>query len=120
MKSKTSAYISTIDTTRIDRIDNRRRKIDWQYWPNTDTQQDYKDESRSHAAHSSRPDIEDEAIIPWGLAQSQAPRNESTTIDVLFGEGTALHWKHSVTDRALEIAMNPQDGTRKERFIRMW
>lgn len=75
---------------RLDRIDSRRRKIDWQYWPDTSTQAKYTDDSAAHASVLSRPDIEDEALISWGLAQSQIAKDVETTVDVLYGEGIDL------------------------------
>jgi hypothetical protein len=69
--------------------DRRRRKIDWLYWPDTSTQVDYTDDSLMNIGITNRPDIEDEAIISWGLAQSQNMK-PGATIEVLCGEGTAL------------------------------
>lgn len=75
-----------------------RRKIDWLYWPDTSTQVDYTDDSLAHVGVTSRPDIEDEAIISWGLAQSLKMKS-GATVDVLYGEGTALRKCPSVTRR---------------------
>jgi hypothetical protein len=69
--------------------DRRRRKIDWLYWPDTSTQVDYTGDSLTDIGTTHRPDIEDEAIISWGLAQSQN-MTPGATIEVLCGEGTAL------------------------------
>jgi hypothetical protein len=75
--------------TRFDRID-RRRKVDWQRWPDTSTQPQFVGDSLACASISRRPEIEDELLIAWGLAQAHAATGAETTIDVLHGEGTDL------------------------------
>lgn len=76
-------------TVRIhnERNDRRRRpRIDWHYWPPTG--------QASTISHnlgiSSRPDIEDEPLIAWGLSHSESTECSKVKVDVLYGHGKAL------------------------------
>ncbi|CAO2647801.1 Nn.00g087230.m01.CDS01 [Neocucurbitaria sp. VM-36] len=105
---------------RNDRIDRRRRpQIDWQYWPDTTTQQDDATHNIPGLDITNRPDIEDDTIIAWGLTQSETTTGLKVDIDVLHGEGTNLKWTHKVTDEDLERIMQPMLGDTKERSVRM-
>jgi hypothetical protein len=73
---------------RKDRID-RRRQIDWQYWPDTHTQPHFAAQT-VEADDKSRPDVEEDALITWGLAQRNGTKGLDTRIDVLYGEGAHL------------------------------
>jgi hypothetical protein len=66
-----------------------RAKINWLYWPDTSTQGNYADDSLAHAEITSRPDIIDEAVISWGLAQSQKMK-PGAKVDVLSVDETNL------------------------------
>jgi hypothetical protein len=84
---------------RLDRIDSRHRKINWQYWPENsaphkdvaDSHNPLDDDPAENIEHiSSRPDIEDEALIAWGLTQTRTTEDAEATLDVLHGEETNL------------------------------
>jgi hypothetical protein len=93
MATKPRELARTSVRSRLDRIDSRRRKIDWQYWPDTSAQYKYRHDSdiTVHTENiSNRPDIEDEELITWGLVQSPTSRDAAATIDILYGEGTDL------------------------------
>jgi hypothetical protein len=77
---------------RKDRID-RRRQVNWQYWPDTRSQQQFAELALGSDDHS-RPDVEEDALIAWGLAQGNGTKGLDTSIDVLYGEGSRLsRWK---------------------------
>lgn len=97
-----SRYNSNATNTKSDRIDRRyRSSIDWQYWPDVSGQRQYADTILDPATMS-RPDIEDDALIAWGLAQSEASKNQNVKIDLLLGEGINLSTYHSyITDSQL-------------------
>jgi hypothetical protein len=72
-------------------MDVRRAKIDWKYWPDTSNQEDYADDCIDPGTTLTRPDVEDEGLICWGLAESQRQLKEAGAIvDVLHGEGSDL------------------------------
>lgn len=76
--------------SRFDRIDRRRRaRIDWQYWPDIIAQLQYTKKSYDLDI-ASRPDVEDEALVAWGLAHSEGKQALDVKIDVLFGKGEKL------------------------------
>ncbi|KAF1947773.1 hypothetical protein EJ02DRAFT_390991 [Clathrospora elynae] len=105
---------------RNSRIDRRGRpNIDWQYWPDTTSQQHFA--KRVHDLDTrSRPDIEDDALIAWGLAQGDDTQGFDTLIDVLYGAGPHLNWRDNVSDDELEHIMLPQPADTKDRSIRMY
>lgn len=77
---------------RFDRIDRRRRaRIDWQYWPAIGDQGQYVDKAYD-LDDPNRPDIEDDAVIAWGLAQCDGKKAAEVKIDVLSGNGIDLGW----------------------------
>ena len=63
-----------------------RRKINWLYWPDTVPPSDNADDSLIREGIVSRPDIEDQNLIEWGLGQSQLVESGST-VDVMCMEG---------------------------------
>lgn len=76
---------------RNDRIDRRRRPLtDWQYWPDTTGQHDEATPNIPGLEITTRPDVEDDAIIAWGLAVSEKSKDLNVSIDVLHGNGTNL------------------------------
>jgi len=97
---------------RFDRSGNRRSKLklDWYYWPDTSSQRKYTHDSAADSSTFSRPDIEDNSLIAWGLAQSQATDGAKTTIDVLCGEGVDLRKR----PLAIETTYMTYRGTRLE------
>jgi alpha-mannosidase len=98
-KALDSAHMS--ERPRLDRIDSRRRKIDWLYWPDTSAQNKHRHDCNTteHAESiSSRPDIEDEELITWGLAQNPTSGDAEATVDILYGEGTDLRKCQAVTN----------------------
>ncbi|KAI8936960.1 hypothetical protein NX059_006188 [Plenodomus lindquistii] len=104
---------------RSDRIDRRRRAaIDWQYWPDTSNQQQYSTTTLDSEI-ASRPDIEDEALIAWGIIQSKESTDQNVSIDMLIGEGTNFRWQYDVSDEALERSLTSTNTTSKERTLRM-
>ncbi|KAF2828409.1 hypothetical protein CC86DRAFT_465246 [Ophiobolus disseminans] len=119
MDSKTFGVTLTRERSRLDRIDSRRRKIDWQYWPDTNDQQKYLDASAAETYIRSRPDIEDESLIAWGLAQAKATDGAQTTIDVLYGEGVDLQWKYNIGDQELEAVLLPSQSSSTDRTTQM-
>jgi hypothetical protein len=86
---------------REDRID-RRRRMDWQYWPDTTSQQHFAEQAL-YLNDSSRPDVEDDALIAWGLAQGNDTKGFNTSIDVLYGEGLHLSKYWHLSGRAPRI-----------------
>jgi hypothetical protein len=91
MESRTNGAL------RFDRTHSRRPKLkpEWHQWPDTSTQHKYINENNAGLGIFSRPDIGDESMIAWGLAQSHATDGSNTTMDVLYGEGLDLR-KHAV------------------------
>ncbi|KAJ4377402.1 hypothetical protein N0V83_000227 [Neocucurbitaria cava] len=105
---------------RNDRIDRRRRpKIDWQYWPDTTGQHDDATPNIPGLEITTRPDIEDDAIIAWGLAASEKTRDPNVSIDVLHGDGTDLEWTQNVNDDNLERIMQPKKENTKTHSLQM-
>jgi hypothetical protein len=107
-----------------DRID-RRRLIDWQCWPDTRSQQQYA-ELAFDTDDKSRPDVEEDALIAWGLAQGNGTKGLDVNIDVLCGDGphfsrcridmevgeadTHFDWQHDISDDTLEHIMQVCGG----------
>jgi hypothetical protein len=88
MGSETSGYTSLNEGLNFDRMDVRRNKIDWKYWPDTSNQENYEDDSLLPGEGLHRPDIEDEGLICWGLAESQRQLKEAgAVVDVLCVDG---------------------------------
>lgn len=80
---------------RTKRIDRRCRPvIDWQYWPDPTSQKQNCAGETQNSDIISRPDIEDDALITWGLAQSEVAKGLDVKVDVLYGEGTGLSGYH--------------------------
>jgi hypothetical protein len=75
--------------SRTDRID-RQRNVRWQDWPDITCQQGLIDELDPESNHSDHPDLEDSAVIAWGLKHSESSKGERVEVDVLYGEGTNL------------------------------
>ncbi|KZM26397.1 hypothetical protein ST47_g2476 [Ascochyta rabiei] len=86
---------------RSDRI-NRRRDVKWQQWPETTSQQNQLDAEWSDC---SLPDLEDGSLISWGFQQSQNATGEGVVVDVLYGNGTDLHWPRDIDDDELSRIM---------------
>jgi hypothetical protein len=78
----------TMVQQRKDRID-RRRQIDWQYWPDMRSQQQFAEQT-IEPDDKSRPDVEEDALIAWGLAQGNGTKGLDIGIDMLYGEGPHL------------------------------
>lgn len=74
-----------------ERNDRRRRPmVHWHYWP-TASQQPYAPSTPDQLDKPSRPEVEDEALIAWGLAQSkEESKNSRVTVHLLYGEGANL------------------------------
>jgi hypothetical protein len=83
-----SPVYDTMVQQRKDRID-RRRQIDWQYWPDTHCQPQFAEQT-IEPDDKSRPDVEEDALIAWGLAQGNGTKGLDVGIDVLYGEGSHL------------------------------
>lgn len=116
---------SAVTELQDERHDRRRRpKIDWHYWP-TAGQHPSVSSVPVQLDIPSRPEIEDEPLIAWGLAQSE---NESkcskVTVDLLYGEEanlSMLKYDHGqcqladyTTDWKIDI-----DNQDLERFIKV-
>lgn len=85
MASETLHKDTTLNRPRADRIDSSRRKIDWKIWPEMDS---FHAEASTKIISNSqidRPDIEDEEMIAWGLAQSEVISGAPATVDILYG-----------------------------------
>lgn len=81
-------YNGSLVNRRNIRIDRRyRAPVDWQYWPDVGGQQGYLDTALEQD-HVTRPEVEEEALIAWGLAKSEASNDQNVNIDVLLGQGT--------------------------------
>lgn len=89
----------TATRRRADRIGAKKRKISWQYWPTTSVDQigetklvDFHPNVQRH------PDLEDEADICWGLAQSElhVARGPRAKVDVLYGDGNDLRKSYQI------------------------
>jgi hypothetical protein len=72
----------------VPRTDRIRRKLDWRHWP-TNTTHDYGliEPLREDSHH---PELEDQSLLAWGLAQSNLSKDHSATVDVLYGFGDQL------------------------------
>jgi hypothetical protein len=71
----------------------RRRLVNWLHWPETTGQPQFTNQKLDLSEHS-RPDIEDDALISWGLKQAEGSKGGNTTINVLYGEGQHLRGCH--------------------------
>jgi hypothetical protein len=89
----------TATRRRTDRIGGQKPKTSWQYWPTTSIDQigDTKLVDLLPDALSN-PDLENEADIAWGIAQSElhVAKGPSARIDLLFGEGADLRKSRQV------------------------
>lgn len=97
MEAKSSATANPkARSRRPDRI-HKDRKVQWQQWPETDPKYDAL---KLDDLHCIRPDLEDSAVIAWGLELSERQRTtgEDVDISVLYGTGTDLR-KAVETDR---------------------
>ncbi|KAF1837364.1 hypothetical protein BDW02DRAFT_491758 [Decorospora gaudefroyi] len=113
----TSRFQYVSGQPRKDRI-VRGRRIDWHYWPDTNSQQHFAEQALD-LDETSRPDVEDDSLIPWGLAQASETKGGGTSIDVLCGEGSRFDWQHDINDDELERIMQPPLENGKDRSIRM-
>ncbi|OAL49439.1 hypothetical protein IQ07DRAFT_568360 [Pyrenochaeta sp. DS3sAY3a] len=91
-----------------ERNDRRRRPmIDWHYWPIASLQP-CAPSAPEQLDTPSRPEIEDEPLIAWGLAQSkEESKNSKVTVDLLYGEGANLNWDNDVDNQDLERLFKP-------------
>jgi hypothetical protein len=75
----------------IPRTDRIRRKLDWRYWPTRSIPHDY---TLAHTdtilGDSKHPELEDQSLLAWGLAQSDLEQNHTATVDILSGRGVDL------------------------------
>jgi hypothetical protein len=97
MEAKSSAMANPkARSRRPDRID-KDRKVRWQQWPETDPKYDAL---KPEDLNCVRPDLEDSAVIAWGLELSERQRTtgEDVDISVLYGTGSNLR-KAVETDR---------------------
>lgn len=93
MGSQTTGYTSLNEGLNLDRIDVPYAKIDWRDWPDTSNQEDYADDILAPGQVLRRPDVEDEGLICWGLAESRRQlmsAGAGANVDVLYGEGANL------------------------------
>lgn len=82
--------MSTSARPRQDRIGGHHRKVDWQYWPDSTEQHSGAKFEEPASSISLRPDLEDEALISWGLVQSEVAKGPRAKIDILHGQGSSL------------------------------
>jgi hypothetical protein len=67
----------------------RRGLADRLYWPETMSKPQLET-LKPDLDEYSHPDLEDDALISWGLKQAEGSVGANTTIDVLYGEGPRL------------------------------
>jgi hypothetical protein len=89
----------TATRRRTDRIGSQKRKISWQYWPTTSIDQIGDTKPVDLLPDDlNDPDIEDQADIAWGVAQSElhVAKGPSARVDLLFGDGADLRKSRQV------------------------
>lgn len=74
--------------TRPDRIVGPRT-VDWKYWPK-DTLLPTAFQSVPNLEISNHPELEDQALLEWGMKKSDTSNGPRATVDVLYGCGTDL------------------------------
>lgn len=75
----------------IPRTDRIPHKLDWRQWPTGSIPHDYIPAHADTVIESSKhPELEDQSLLAWGLAQSELGQNHSATVDVLSGRGLDL------------------------------
>jgi hypothetical protein len=72
----------------IPRTDSIRRKLEWRHWPTRSIPHDYGlAHTKSILEEPKEPELEDQSLVAWGLAQSELGQNHSATVDVLSARG---------------------------------
>ncbi|KAH6872932.1 hypothetical protein BKA58DRAFT_456590 [Alternaria rosae] len=104
--------------SREDRRVVRRRLVNWLHWPETTSQPHFTNE-KLDLSERSRPDIEDDALISWGLKQARESQGGNTAINVLYGEGPRLQWRDNINDDDLEHILQTQPTSTGDHSLRM-
>ena len=75
----------------VPRTDRIRRNLDWRHWPTRSIPHDYM---LTHAdtvlEDPKHPELEDQSLLAWGLAQNELGKNHSATVDILIGRDVDL------------------------------
>lgn len=88
MASFTSgANLARNPLTRRDKRPDRKVGARWQDWPNLECE---AGDAHPESLQCSRPDLEDESLIEWGLRKSKGADGKAIEIDVLHGDDHTL------------------------------
>lgn len=89
----------------VPKTDDIRRKLDWRHWPTTSIPHDYAlVQPEPLLEPPTRPELEDQALIAWGLAQSELGKEAGATVDVLYGSGAGLSKFRNAVDESQHVA----------------
>ncbi|PSN71711.1 hypothetical protein BS50DRAFT_234525 [Corynespora cassiicola Philippines] len=81
------------------RTDRIRRKLDWKFWPTSPVSGNF---SALDLHLSSHPELEDQALIAWGFAESEKYQGSKAKVDIYGGFDNNLRWHSNVDDEKLE------------------
>ncbi|KAL6702414.1 hypothetical protein ACN47E_002056 [Coniothyrium glycines] len=104
---------------RKDRIERERRPdIYWNKWPNTAQQEHFACQDYP-LNETSRPEVAEDALVAWGIAQSETTKNPVVKIDMLHGEGADLTWQRDIDDIELGRILNLPHKNARAHSLRM-